>query len=306
MANLPEIARWEDGVYQIEMTDPVVGGLDGISNIQGRQLANRTAFLKGTADEVAAARGGKATLAERLAQYDAFSPDQQSALAAGVFSALHMAGANARDIDAIRRRVLAQGRVLIKNKFVLSGYALTKSDIRALHLSATGTVGSGVSRARLDGLTVSLPDDDYALSVPTNDTPVARTYYAVLRRQSVGHGLEIADGEVPDDALALYRLDVPAGHTANNLTGVALVDLRLIQPDNGWLSNFVPYAVVALKEALPAADYGVELEVEGTMGRAAVGLITAYDKAPNGFKIAATGSADNISIRWTIINPSYQ
>ncbi|MBA1261250.1 phage tail protein, partial [Pseudomonas psychrotolerans] len=47
MTNLTEKEQWEDGVYQIEKTDPVVGGPDGLSNRQGQQLANRTKYLKG-------------------------------------------------------------------------------------------------------------------------------------------------------------------------------------------------------------------------------------------------------------------
>ncbi|HGO5816122.1 TPA: phage tail protein [Mannheimia haemolytica] len=46
MANLKETAEWVDGIYQIEKTDPVVGGEGGISNRQAEQLANRTAYLK--------------------------------------------------------------------------------------------------------------------------------------------------------------------------------------------------------------------------------------------------------------------
>jgi len=46
MANLPEANTWEPGIYQIEKTDPVDGGPDGLSNTQGKQLANRTAYLK--------------------------------------------------------------------------------------------------------------------------------------------------------------------------------------------------------------------------------------------------------------------
>lgn len=51
MANLPESATWEAGIYQIEVTDPVLGGVDGISNQQGKQLANRTSFLKAATDD---------------------------------------------------------------------------------------------------------------------------------------------------------------------------------------------------------------------------------------------------------------
>ena len=46
MANVKEDKIWEEGIYQLEVTDPVVGGIDGISNKQAKQLANRTSYLK--------------------------------------------------------------------------------------------------------------------------------------------------------------------------------------------------------------------------------------------------------------------
>jgi len=46
MANLKEEAKWEEGIYQYELDDPLQGGEDGIDNVQGRQLANRTQYLK--------------------------------------------------------------------------------------------------------------------------------------------------------------------------------------------------------------------------------------------------------------------
>ena len=46
MANLPETPQWEEGIYQIEVSDPVLGGPDGISNRQAKQLASRTKYLK--------------------------------------------------------------------------------------------------------------------------------------------------------------------------------------------------------------------------------------------------------------------
>ncbi|MDT3721407.1 hypothetical protein [Pseudomonas oryzihabitans] len=50
MANLTEQNQYEDGIYQIEKSDPVVGGADGISNRQANQLANRTRWLKARLD----------------------------------------------------------------------------------------------------------------------------------------------------------------------------------------------------------------------------------------------------------------
>jgi len=46
MANLKEQEKWEEGVYQIEENDPVLGGENGITNRPIRQLANRTLWLK--------------------------------------------------------------------------------------------------------------------------------------------------------------------------------------------------------------------------------------------------------------------
>lgn len=46
MANLKETTQWEEGIYQIETSDPVMGGENGIDNKPLRQLANRTAYLK--------------------------------------------------------------------------------------------------------------------------------------------------------------------------------------------------------------------------------------------------------------------
>ena len=60
MANLPESPVWEDGIYQYEITDPLQSGPDGIDNLQGKQLANRTAYLKAQVDHMKG-RGGYLT-----------------------------------------------------------------------------------------------------------------------------------------------------------------------------------------------------------------------------------------------------
>lgn len=50
MANLPESPSFEANIYQLETTDPVLGGADGIANQQAKQLANRTQWLKQQVD----------------------------------------------------------------------------------------------------------------------------------------------------------------------------------------------------------------------------------------------------------------
>ncbi|ESP39124.1 tail fiber protein, partial [Escherichia coli] len=53
MGNLNETEKWEEKIYQLETSDPVLGGADGISNRAPRQLANRTKWLKKKTEEAA-------------------------------------------------------------------------------------------------------------------------------------------------------------------------------------------------------------------------------------------------------------
>ncbi|APC18534.1 hypothetical protein BLL42_23515 [Pseudomonas frederiksbergensis] len=46
MADLPESNEWALGVYQLETSDPVLGGPEGIDNLQAKQLASRTKWLR--------------------------------------------------------------------------------------------------------------------------------------------------------------------------------------------------------------------------------------------------------------------
>lgn len=86
MAGLQEQALWEDQVYQIEQTDPVVGGPpnliqgQGITNVPHQALANRTAWLK---DQVTALETAFATIdvsAEIQAAIDALIDGAPGAL----------------------------------------------------------------------------------------------------------------------------------------------------------------------------------------------------------------------------------
>lgn len=52
MANLTEVAQFDAGVYQLETTDPVQGGANGVSNAPLKNLTNRTAYLKKHIDDL--------------------------------------------------------------------------------------------------------------------------------------------------------------------------------------------------------------------------------------------------------------
>lgn len=88
MGVIKETLTWENSIYQIEPTDPVLGGENGPANTQARQLANRTAWLKSNVDgcntEIIAARSGYTDLNSRITalqqsrKYDTFDFNPES------------------------------------------------------------------------------------------------------------------------------------------------------------------------------------------------------------------------------------
>ena len=60
MGKITEQPQWEDDVYLIEKQDKVLGGELGVINIQAKQLANRTKYLKGQVDTINQERTGYA------------------------------------------------------------------------------------------------------------------------------------------------------------------------------------------------------------------------------------------------------
>ncbi len=59
MANLEETVNFDEGVYQIETDDVVIGGPEGIANKSAKNLANRTTWLKGEVDKLTTAADNK-------------------------------------------------------------------------------------------------------------------------------------------------------------------------------------------------------------------------------------------------------
>lgn len=60
MANLPLTRQWVENIYQLETSDPVMGGPDGIDNRQAKELGARTNWLKDQVDTINQDRTGYA------------------------------------------------------------------------------------------------------------------------------------------------------------------------------------------------------------------------------------------------------
>lgn len=60
MANLTLTRQWVENIYQLETSDPVMGGPDGIDNRQAKELGARTNYLKDQVDTINKDRTGYA------------------------------------------------------------------------------------------------------------------------------------------------------------------------------------------------------------------------------------------------------
>ena len=110
MANLAETSTYEAGIFQIETSTEVLGGPDGVSNTQAKQLANRTKYLKDHVDALEANVSGTATqtwVNDQLAKLDAKASVRVATTASMSLSGLSI-------IDGVD--VLAGDRVLAKNQ----------------------------------------------------------------------------------------------------------------------------------------------------------------------------------------------
>jgi hypothetical protein len=69
MANLTETVEWIEGLYRFEVTDPVLGGEEGIDNVQAKQLGARTRYLKAALESLGTGLAGHEAAGDPHPQY---------------------------------------------------------------------------------------------------------------------------------------------------------------------------------------------------------------------------------------------
>ena len=304
MANVTETSTWEGGIYQIETTDPVLGGPNGIANVQAKQLANRTKFLKERADQVDAAKGGRANLKERLdaieAATEALGPDAQDATLAAIKFAIDQANIANQGVRALHQFAQQEGVLEISNRGVVSGCTVTKSTTAArnLHIS-TGTCFA-------QGRKFAVADGNNAASVPSNTGSGAVTVFAYLFQDASGLwrlAVTSIGQAVPDGCIRLYNLTVPAGSTDAtdpNLAAVTLTDVRRVEAGFPILLDN-PASASPQLAALPDSAYHVTFDVLSASGAPAEAKsLVVASRARNGFTVRLAAAADNVVARWRV------
>lgn len=305
MANLIEAAAWESGVYRIETTDPILGGETGTANIQAKQLANRTLYLKARADQVDAAVSGYGTLQARLAtlqsQVEAVGADMQNVEQAAVLEALMQVRTALTMNDALRYGPWQQqGEVMLTNRGVISGCVVSKSTTAARNLGITP------GRVFANGRTYDVRAGDNAASVPPNTGSGAATVSAYLYPHSDGDwrlAVTAIGQSTPENGMEIYRLTIPAGSTDATdpyLAGVAMTDLRRIEADWPRLMTSPPEVLVLLPRALRASGFSLRLDPVAWSGAQDNPTVQVVSRANNGFTLRLTSPHDAVTLRWVL------
>lgn len=292
MANLAEQAQWEEGIYQLELTDPVVGGPDGISNLQAKQLANRTQFLKEQQNK-------------QQTIVDGYSPEMQEGILTSLLFAADMSALALKEVEQTRFTRFQELYATIQNRGVKSGVTLSKSSTATRNISCS----DGVVFMR--GREYPVANQTNTAAIASNTTGKAGTviiYMFLTSAQEIDVAATTLNGAMPAGAIELGRATVPAGNTEENdpyLARVTIADSARREP--GWPSvQKAPASVaVALNRALPDSSYLVDIEVESCIGGdLQTGEVQPKDKLKNGFKLVTSGNADEIKVRMLVQHPA--
>ncbi|WP_319557891.1 hypothetical protein [Thiomicrorhabdus sp.] len=302
MANVTETQTWENGVYQLETTDPILGGANGTANVQAKQLANRTAYLKARADQVDAAKAGYASLDDRLDQMDlqaqALGVDMQDMSGATLKFALDMAGLANSSVDALKSQFNQSGTVSFVNRGVINGCTISRNPNVARNLDLIG------GRAFANGQTYRVYTKEGAASVPINDTDSAVTVKAYLVDAGSGQmtlGVTSLTGSLPDGSIHIYNLVIPAYHIGADISAVTLTSVRRIESNYPVLFDSAPSIYIALPKNLKDAGYQVAFDlISASGGNPSSDSFKVHSRASNGFGITPHTLADTVTLGWRI------
>lgn len=285
MANVPESAQWEPGVYQFETTDPVQGGPDGIDNLPNKQLANRTAYLKQNLEEL-------------QQSVDAVGVEGQNALWIAVEQALSFAGLLEQELHRQQDVRHQEGEFVLHNRGIIRGCGLSKST------TANRNLGIAAGAVFMLGREWGVAAEDNAAAVPSNSGTETATATAYLI--DAGSGLVLAvtglDEEPPTDALALASLTIPAGNNGTNdpyLDSVSITTVARTEPDWPWVQSSPVYQQQDFPNVMGGDGYHLSLDIISFEGGQPPTLTAdTADRASNTFRAYLMGAADNVRCRY--------
>lgn len=285
MANLSEQENYTPGIYQIEQSDPVVGGPDGISNLQAKQLASRTRWLK-------------AQLEAAQQDLQAVGIDGQNAIWSGVEWALSELGLLATELERHQTVRHQEGEFVLVNRGIKSGAGLEKSTTANRNLN----IAAGV--CFMHGAEMPVNAEDNAASVPSNSGSEDGTAeaYLFIQDNRVQLGVTGLNEEAPESSLVLASLSVPAGSTgatAPQLEDVAITTTARQEPEWPLVQLSPAFRQEDFERVMGGSGYHLALDVVAYAGGETPRLTQdEADRAANTFRVYLGGSADAVRVRY--------
>lgn len=304
MANLNgaagALAIFKTFLRKLETTDPKH---PDTWNPNYQDLINNDVFLKLFADEVSAARGGQASLKDRLLAIEqtqaSLSPEYIDELTAAVKYALDQVGVANRSIRALKYQLQQEGELLIENRGVVSGCTVSKSTTAARNLN----LAAGVCFAK--GRAFSVLSGDNMASVPSNISAGSASVVVYLYLSASGWKMAVtAIGEaVPAGAIRLYNVTIPPNSTDATdptLTNVTLTSVRRVEVGFPQFLDTPVSQLVAINN-LSANDYRLDFEVISAEGAPCERKsLSIPSRATNGFTLELASAADNVQVRYRV------
>ena len=264
MANLPETDAWPAGVYQIEQTDPVVGGAPneasgaGLVNIPHLQLARRTFWLKTRVDALVAAVVAATTAVAGIVRLNT-SVNSTSTTEAATPSAVKAANDNANS-RALASRTIAAGGIatgggdLTANR-TITVPAATQAEAQAGVDNTKAMTPLRVAQA-ISQMVVAASDAVAGIvrltsSITSTSETVAASALAVQRVAEIAAAKAPAGRTISTSGLALGGGDL----TANRTIGVPASSRSAAEAGTDHTTAMTPLRVAqAIAALVPAAS----------------------------------------------------
>lgn len=251
-----------------------------------------------------AAKGSHPSLPSRLNSLEstaaAQSEDADNNKVLATLQALNLASMALKGVENLKVAAQQQGEVTISNRGLVSGCEASKSTTATRNLNFT----AGVCFAR--GRRYAVNGTTNAASVPSNSGSAPATVYAYLFLHSSGEwrpAVTPIGTAVPDGAIVLYQITIPAGNTDATdpqLSNVTLTSLRRMEPQFPLMLDAPVARSIAINQ-INSNDYQLSFDVVSATGAPCnVSAIVATSRATNGFTVELHSAADDVRIRWRL------
>jgi len=260
--------------------------------------------LSASEQELSTARGDSPNLGIRLdalaSSVSGHSEEADNNKIAVLQYALQQAALANSGVLALKEVAQQQGEIVIANRGLVRGCEASKSTTATRNLNFT----EGACFAQ--GRVFSVSGTQNSASVPSNPSAAPVTVYAYLFQDanSVWRPAVTPVGTaVPQDALQLYQLTIPAGNTDAtdpNLNHVTLTSVRRFESQFPRLLDSPPAQTVAIKR-VDASDYQITFDLVDAQGApCGTDAVVVSSRATNGFTVTLRSAADNVRVRWKL------